>query len=730
MKKFYVLGGVCFMLCKYIAVFSQTNVLTQHNDVMRTGWNSTETVLNTSNVNKNSFGLLFSRPLDDQMYAQPLIVSNLNISGSTRNVLFAATVNNSVYAYDADNLSVTTPYWQINLTENGMRPPNHLDVGGVCAPAYNDFTGKIGIVGTPVIDMTAKKLFVVARSVDAGGNFYQWLHAIDISTGNDTKVLITAQVAGTGVGSSSGNLPFNPITQNQRCALLLLDGIVYIGYASHCDTNPYHGWVLGYDENTLTQKYIFVNTPNNEEGGIWMSGAGPAADAQGNIYFASGNGGGPAGPLNLENCFTKLTPNISTGILSMASFFIPNNFGSLDAGDIDFGPTQVILIPNTTVALTGCKDGNLFLVDKDNMGGLGITTNNNRQTLQVGGSMHSSFGYYKGSTQEFIYLWSEGEQLAAIPFNRSTSLLGTPVRNTSLAGPVGDNGAFLSVSSNGAIDATGILWVSHAIAPCDAGGNSCPGILRAVNASDISQELWNSTMVSTDAVGNYAKFSCPTIANGKVYLATFSNKLMVYGLTDPPVPLPITLSSFFGERKNNSSVSLYWETSMEENNQGFEVQRNDGANGFRVVSFVPTKALNGNSDIPLNYQLNDSNRLETITLYRLAQIDLDGNRHYSPTIAIKGASLTADENLSLSVVPNPSFSTMITAKYKLNIPGDVDLKVMDMNGQVFQDILIPEQTAGVHKYLISDLNLQPGYYIMSFTVNHELITTKKFLISK
>lgn len=727
MKKFYVLG-FCLILCTNEPTLAQTNVLTQHNDLLRTGWNSTETVLNTANVNKSSFGLLFTRPLDDQMYAQPLIVSNLSISGSTHNVVFAATVNNSVYAYDADNSKVTKPYWQINLTEKGMRPPNHGDVGEACG-TYSDFTGKIGIVGTPVIDLAAKKLFVVARSVKGNGNFFQYLHAIDITNGNDTKVLITAQVKGTGIGSASGNLPFNPITQNQRCALLLVNGIIYIAYSSHCDTNPYHGWILGYDENTLSQKYVFVNTPNDLEGGIWMSGAGPAADPQGNIYVASGNGGGTAGPLNLENCFTKLTPNSSTGTLSMTSFFIPDNFAILDAGDVDFGPTQVLLIPNTTVALTGCKDGNLYLVNKDNMGGLG-TTNNNRQTLQIGGSMHSSFGYYKGSSQEFIYVWSENQQLAAIPFNHSASLLGTPVRNTTMQGPVGDNGAFLSVSSNGADNTTGILWVSHAISPCDAGHQSCPGILRAVSANDITKELWNSTLISSDAAGNYAKFSCPTIANGKVYLATFSNKLMVYGLTVDPSPLPITLSSFFAQRKNNSTVSLNWQTSIEENNQGFEVQRNDGTNTFRTESFVPTKAMNGNSTIPLDYQYIDSNNLETETLYRLVQTDLDGNRNYSPTVVVKGASLLSEENLSLSVIPNPSFNTMITAKYKVNTPGDVHLKIMNMNGQDLQNITIPGQTIGVHKYLISNLNLQPGYYIMSYILNQELITTKKFLISK
>lgn len=727
MKKFYILG-LSFLLST-VDVFSQTSVLTQHNDVMRTGWNSTETFLNTSNVNKNSFGFLFSLPLDDQMYTQPLIVSGLDMAGSARNVVFAATVNNSVYAYDADNPAITKAYWQINLTENGMRPPNNSDVGQACG-TYIDFTNKIGIVGTPVIDPLAKKLFVVARSVDGSGNFYQYLHAVDIVTGNDAKVLITAQVTGTGDGSVSGNLTFNPITQNQRCALLLLNGVVYIAYASHCDTNPYHGWILGYDENTLAQKYVFVNTSNDDRGGIWMSGAGPAADPQGNIYVASGNGSGIPGNTNLQNSFIKLTPDNSSGKLTLSSFFAPIDFATLNAGDIDFGSIQVLMIPNTNLALTGCKNGNLFLVNKDNMGGLGGTTNNNLQTLQLGGPLHSSFGYYKGSANEFIYLWTEQQPLSAIPFDRASSLLNTPKLNSILQGPAGYHGTFLSVSSNGAIDSTGILWVSHAVAPCNAGSQLCPGILRAISANDITQELWNSNMVSSDAVGNFAKFSSPTIANGKVYLATFSNKLMVYGLMLTPGPLPITLSGFSGERRNNFSVSLYWQTTMESNNQGFELQRNDSSNTFRAVTFVPTKAVNGNSEIPLNYQYNDSNSLETESLYRLAQIDFDGNRHYSPTIAIKGASLSTDENLSLLVVPNPSISTAITAKFKVNTPGDVELKIMDMNGQEVQDITVPGQSAGVHKYYFGNLNLQPGYYIMTFTLNHELITTKKFLISK
>jgi len=728
MKKFYFLGVICLILCGHINIFSQTNVLTQHNDNLRTGWNSTETILNTSNVNSSSFALLFSRTLDDQMYAQPLIVSGVNISGSSKNVVYAATVNNSVYAYDADNANTGTPYWHINLTESGMRPPNNGDVGQACG-SYTDFTGKIGIVGTPVIDLTAKKLFVVARSVDGSGNFFQYLHAVDITNGNDTKVLITAQTSGTGVGSTSGNLPFNPITQNQRCALLLVNGIIYIAYSSHCDTNPYHGWILGYDQNTLTQKYVFVNTPNDEEGGIWMSGAGPAADPLGNIYVASGNGSGTAGSLNLENSFIKLTPNSGTGKLSLSSFFIPNNYPSLDAGDIDFGPIQVLLIPNTNLALTGCKDGNLFLVNKDNMGGLGSGTDNNLQTLPVGGSMHSSFGYYKGSANEFIYIWSENGHLSAVPFIRSTGLLAPPIRNMALQGPVGDNGAFLSVSSNGADDATAILWISHAIAPCDAGPQSCPGILRAVQANDITKELWNSEIVSSDGVGNYAKFSAPTIANGKVYLSTFSNKLMVFGLTDPS-PLPVTLASFTASRQSNFLVSLSWKTGIEQNNQGFELQRNDGTDSFKTIAFVPTKAEKGNSAVPLDYQYTDSNSSERQTLYRLAQIDLDGHHNNSPVASVNGVPSSAGQNLSLLIIPNPSFNSMLTAKYKLNRPGDVVLKIIDINGKVLQNISINNQNAGVHKYLFSNLNLPPGYYVMTLQQNNDLIETKKFIINK
>ena len=722
-------GIIFLVLLKSLSTFSQTSVLTQHNDIKRTGWDSTETILNTKNVNASSFGFIFSRPLDDQMYAQPLVVSKVLISGVKVNVLYAATVNNTVYAYNADDGAITTPYWQINLTESGMRPPVNTDVGSACG-TYLDFTGKIGIVGTPVIDTVLKRMFVVARSVDGSGNFYQYLHSIDITNGADSKVLITAQVSSTGVGSTSGSLHFNPETQNQRSALLLLNGVVYIAYASHCDTNPYHGWVLGYDENTLVQKYVFVNNPNAGEAGIWMTGAGPAADDHGNVFVASGNGNGTVSASNLQSSLMKLTPNSLTNTLSVSSYFAPYNYATLANTDKDFGVTQVLLIPNTNLVLTGCKDGNLYLADKDNMGGVGTSSNTNLQTLNVGGAMHSSFGYYKGSSNEIIYLWSENKNLAAIPFNRITNLLSTPVRNTTLQGPVGYSGAFLSISSKGSKDSTAILWVSHAT-NCNANHQTCPGILRAIAANDISKELWNSNLVPSDAVGNFAKFSCPTIANGKVYLATFSNRLMVYGLKTSGIILPVSLTSFNADRLNNSTVLLNWKTAIEQNNKGFEIQRSDVNDNsrFQTISFVPSKSVNGNSSAPLEYQFEDTNTSQNITFYRLAQIDIDGKHTYSNIVAVKG-TLPDVENRSLLIIPNPSSGSMLTVQYKLNQQGNVILKIMDLRGNILQSASINGQNAGTRKYLFNNLNLPSGFYVVSLELNNQIVAKEKFIVNR
>lgn len=529
-------------------VFSQnvSNVL-QHGDQRGTGWNDREIKLTTSNVNTSSFGKLFTLPVDDQVYAQPLIVANRTIGGQTRNVLFAATTNNTVYAFDADK--VGSPLWQKNYTPVGQRPPTNMDMRrlGACGGNYNDFgrpdgsPATMGIVGTPVIDTLTNTMYFATRNTN-GTTYQQFFHAIDIFSGNEksgSPVLITATVSGTGDGSVGGKLTFNAATQNQRPGLVLSKGIVYLAWASHCDQGPYHGWIIGYDANTLQQKIVYNTTPDGYNGGIWMSAGAPTIDEFGNLYVCTGNGsvGTNGNPRARGESIIKLVPNLTTKTLDQATYFTPSNYQALEVADLDFGVLVPLLIPGTTQAFTGCKDGNLYLVDRNNMGGFNATTNNVLQTIKLGSgkTLRSSFAYYKSNTKEFVYTWSENAALKAFPYLRTTNRLDAVNPITSgIQGPnSANNGVFMSVSSNGTQNGTAILWASHA-ANGDANQSVRPGILRAIDANDVTKELWNSNQLANDNISNYAKFVCPVIANGKVYMATFSNQLVIYGLRDNP----------------------------------------------------------------------------------------------------------------------------------------------------------------------------------------------------
>lgn len=525
---------------------AQQGVTTQHNDHNRSGWYPNEKILNTNNVRLGAFGKLFSRPVDDQIYSQPLVHFNVPMSQGPRNVVFVATVNNSVYAFDADAPEAGDAYWHVNLTPSNSRPVKNTDMSGACDGFYRDYSGNIGIVGTPVIDTLTNTIYLVARSKQNDtGAYQQFLHALDITTGQarpGSPVLIEAQVNGNGDGSEGGVLAFDPFKQNQRSGLLLLNGIVYIAWASHCTWGPYHGWLIGYDKSTLQQKIVYCTTPEGKEGGIWMSGGGPAADQDGNIYVAIANGtpglnGDISNPVNRGESAVKLTP--SNGTLTVSSFFSPHDVEQLVAADLDLGVTGMLLIPNTNRAVTGSKDGKIYLLDRDNMGGFDPSADNNLQVIDLGSTAHlrSSFAYYPGEQHEYVYSWSENGLLRGFPYDRGTGKFDIDSTVISGAqGPIGNNGAFLSVSSNGTDDGSAILWASHA---ANGGANQSvrPGILRAFAANDVTRELWNSSEYSADAPGNYAKFSCPTVANGKVYLATFSNALTVYGLTGKNVAI-------------------------------------------------------------------------------------------------------------------------------------------------------------------------------------------------
>jgi hypothetical protein len=511
------------------------SVLTQHNNNTRAGWNSQETKLTTSNVNAQKFGKLFTLNVDDQVYAQPLIAGNLAIGSGIYNMAYIATVSNTLYAYDGDSGKL---YWQKNYTAPGMRPVKNSDMTGACGGFYQDFSGNMGIVGTPAIDSAAQTIYFVARSTNNGVTFVQYLHAVSLLDGSErtgSPVKITAAYAGNGDGSINNVLTFDAQRQNQRQGLTLLNGIVYVTFSSHCDWGPYHGWILGYSANSLQQQIVYNDTPNGYDGGIWESGTGMAADAQGNLYVVIGNGtvgenNDPTVLTNRGESAMKLTPSGST--LKINSYFTPFNFQFLEDNDLDYGSMGSFLIPNSNYYFTGCKDGNLYLLNKDNMGGFLTSSNLVQQTIPLNSSanMHCQPAYYKGATNEFVYIWSENDQLRALPFNRGSNLL-EPTKQViaTISGPMGQNGAVLSVSSNGSAAGTGILWASYA-ASGDAEHTVSPGILRAFDASDITKELWNNNQNGADYAGYYAKFSSPTIANGHVYLPTFSNKVVVYGI--------------------------------------------------------------------------------------------------------------------------------------------------------------------------------------------------------
>jgi hypothetical protein len=511
------------------------SVLTQHNNNTRAGWNNQETKLTTSNVNSQQFGKLFTLDVDDQVYAQPLIAGNVIIANNKHNVAYLATVNNSVYAYDGDNGKL---YWKKNFTAQGMRPPKNTDMTGACGGQYQDFSGNIGIVGTPVIDSASQAIYFVTRSTD-GTSFVQHLHSVNIITGDelsDSPVQITATYSGNGDGSVNNVLTFDAQRQNQRQALTLLNGVVYVSFSSHCDWGPYHGWILGYDSKSLKQSIVYNDTPNGINGGIWESGMGMAADGQGNLYIVVGNGtvgegNNPSSLTNRGESALKLTPGGST--LKISSFFTPYNYQTLEDYDLDYGSMGAFLIPNSNFYFTGCKDGNIYLLNKDNMGGLSVSSNLVQQTISLSqnANMHCQPAYYKGAATEFAYVWAENDQLRAFPFLRSSNLMDVGKQITStVSGPTGQSGAVLSVSSNGSLNGTGIVWASYA-ATGDAEHDISPGILRAFDANDIRKELWsNSQNPAQDNAGSYAKFSSPTIANGHVYLPTFSNRVVVYGI--------------------------------------------------------------------------------------------------------------------------------------------------------------------------------------------------------
>jgi PA14 domain/Secretion system C-terminal sorting domain len=533
------------LLLACISSFAQTvvSVSTQHNDLHRTGWNNKETILDHSNVIPGKFGCIGTLSVDDQVYAQPLLISNISIGNYTGPVLYTATVNNSVYAFNSNDVSQGAPLWQVNLSPAGQRSPSVADLkddvqGTPCEANYQDFTGRFGLVGTPVIDTLTNTLYVATKTVDSAGNFYAYINALDIKTGlhkPGSPHLMTAQVNGTGAGAINGKLSYLAKFQNQRPALLLYNNTVYVASAAYCDWGPYHGWILGFDASTLALKYSYTTTPDGAQGGIWMAGEGMSVGDDGNLYVTTGNG-----TTNPNNTFVggrsesllKLTPQ-----LTPLDWFTPSNYDYLDQQDLDYGSDGALIIPHSSTTVSGSKEGISYIVDYNNMGRYNPLNSQVKDTLEFNPArtgyvhVHGSPVYSSLSTGEFVYAWAESFKIRQFTFNRAT---GTFLKTFQQGGrqlAPGMPGAMLSISSNGADTSSAIVWASFPTYG-NANHETRPGTLAAYRANDVSlAELWNSGESINDDPGNFAKFNSSTVANGQVYLPTFSKAIKVYGLS-------------------------------------------------------------------------------------------------------------------------------------------------------------------------------------------------------
>ena len=503
---------------------SSVDVTTYHNDNGRTGQNLSETTLTTGNVNSTNFGKLFTIPVDGKVDAEPLYLSNLTVSGQSHNVLYVVTEHDSVYAFDADT---GTQLEQVSLLGAGETTSDNRGCSQV--------TPEIGITATPVIDRKAGShgtIYVVAMSKDGSGGYHQRLHALDATTlaeefGGPKEVQAT--FPGSGDGSSAGNVVFAPGQYEERAGLLLLNGVVYLGWTSHCDIRPYTGWLMGYDQNTLAQTSVLDLTPNGNEGAIWMSGAGLAADSSGNIYFLDANGtfdttmntNGFPNQGDYGNAFLKISTTNKQ--LAVADYFEMSNQAQENGTDQDLGSGGVLLLPDVSdnssktwhLAVGAGKDSNIYLVDRDNLGKFSSSGNNIHQELPgaLAGGVWSMPAYFN----QTIYYGAVGNHIRAFSISNA-QLSSSPSSQTANSFPY--PGATPSVSANGT--GNGILWAAE---------NNNPAVLHAYDATNLANELYNSSQASggRDQFGTGNKFITPMIVNGKVYVGT-TNGVGVFGL--------------------------------------------------------------------------------------------------------------------------------------------------------------------------------------------------------
>lgn len=620
------------------------NVLTQHNDNARTGQNLSETILSPANVNSAQFGKLFTHAVDGYVYAQPLYMSGVTIGRDTHNVVFVATESDTVYAFDADNAQGRNakPLWQVSFVNpaQGITTVPSGEING------GDITPQSGITATPVIDASTGTLYVLARTKEVSGgvtSYVQRLHALDVASGAEKfggPVVIQASVPGSCTpNDGQGHVVFDPKLHNARAGLLLTNGVVYITWSSLGDFDPYQGWIIGYNAQTLQQKGVLNVDPDDIDsvnhtcrGGIWQSGAGPAADASGNIFVITGNGSFNANQGGRDYGDSMLRLPAGGSSLSVSDYFTPYDQDNLNTIDYDLGSGGPMLLPDQPgpfprLLVAAGKAGTIYVVNRDNMGKFNSGGNAIVQTLT--GALHvlGEFGapaYFNGT----VYFGAQNDYVKAFRVQNGM-LSATPSSKSAII--FGKRGCTPAISANGASNA--ILWALQSDG-YDSGG---PAVLRAYDAANLAIELYNSSQAgSRDIPGPTVKFGVPTIANGKVYVGTQTN-LTVYGLlqSNPPTIASITPASI--PAKQISTLTL--------NGGNFQ-------SGFTASVRTPL----GRFNIPAAaLTFVDASRVQV-------DIKLGGNTGYIAQLTITNPGGLSDSRAFLVTAPvQPSISSITPA---------------------------------------------------------------------
>jgi hypothetical protein len=710
------------------------NVLTYHNDTGNTGQNLGETSLTPTNVNSSSFGKLFSTTVDGQVYAQPLVMTGVNITAGTQqgthDVVLVATEHDSLYAIDANTGSVL--WHDVLLPSKYGGTVTTVPSGDVNS---GDLTPEIGITATPVIDPSTNTIYLEEKTkeVTGGNNHYlHWLQALDVGSGaaklggpvliadssGDTYVS-GPTVNGSGAnpsGAPAGKVAFDALRQMARPGLTLANGNVYLAYASHGDNGPYHGWALGYSASTLAATAVFNTTPNGSNGGIWQSGTALAVDSSGNLYLETGNGtfettlNSSGFPVNGDfgDSFVKLAVDTSSSAsnqngnlngwgLKAADYFTPFNQANLNNGDVDLGSGGPFLLPDSAgsaahphLMVGSGKEGRIYLIDRDNMGHFSSTTDHVVQELPAV-TISGSFGtgayfngqiYYVGGSNignpnDVAKTFSiTAAQLSTSPTSSGHDTFGFP-------------GNSPSISANGS--ANGILWA------VDKGSNQ----LRAYNAANLATELYTSAQApnNSDALGSAIKFAVPTVANSHVYVGT-SNALVVYGLRTQATQPPAAPTNLTATTASSTVIDLAWTDNDTPPNSATGYDIEDSTDGTTFVQ-VATASAGATSFAAGSLQPS------TTYTFRVRAFNNIGNSAYTNTATATTLANTGGLAAPSTLTATAATGTQINLTWTNNATNQTGFHIDRANDSAFTLNLVT-QTAAASATTFSDSGLTPG----------------------